>query len=96
MSELVSSVLIVFALAACGTQASDKIGVAECDAYEAKMAACASKVGGNVGDQLTKMRKMMLDAWKKDAANESMRAELAKTCSGAISDMKKQLPQCEW
>ena len=38
MSELVSSVLIVFALAACGTQASDKIGVAECDAYEAKMA----------------------------------------------------------
>jgi uncharacterized protein (DUF885 family) len=87
--------LVVVCLAGCGKH-SDKIGVAECDAYEDKMAACASKIGGDNGEGLTKMRKMMLEAWKKDAESEDTRAYMPKTCNQAVADMKKQFPQCDW
>lgn len=95
MSKPKLCLLLALCLAACGKK-TDKIGVAECDAYEDKMAACASKLGGVNGEGLTKMRKMMLDAWKKDAENADTRKEMPKTCAQAIDDMKKQFPQCDW
>lgn len=97
MKTIACSLFLVAALAACGKKSGgDKIGVDECDAYETKMAACATKVGGNVGDQLTKMRKMMIEPWQKDAKDEASKKDLAKVCTTAIADMKKQLPQCDW
>jgi hypothetical protein len=87
--------LVVVALVACGGK-SDKIGVAECDAYLDKAAACASQVGGATGDSLAKMCAMMADAWKQSAADSAQRDMLPKTCDAAIADAKKQVPQCEW
>ncbi len=89
-------ILAVALLGACGSKKSDSIGVAECDAYETKMAACASKVGGKVGEQLESMRKMMVEPWQKDAKDDSSKKDLPKVCTNAIADMKKQLPQCDW
>ena len=95
MTKTKLTLFLALCLAACGKK-SDKIGVAECDAYEDKMAACASKIGGVNGEGMTKMRKMMLDAWKKDAENAETRKEMPKTCTQAVDDMKKQFPQCDW
>lgn len=89
-------ILAVALLAACGGKKSDSIGVPECDAYEQKMAACAQKVGGKIGDQLESMRKMMIEPWQKDAKDESSKKDLPKVCTNAIADMKKQVPQCDW
>jgi glutamine synthetase len=86
--------LVLVALVACGKP--DKIGVAECDAYLDKAAACATQVGGATGDSLAKMRAMMADAWKQSAADSAQRDMLPKTCEAAIADAKKQVPQCEW
>lgn len=83
--------LVVLAVVAC-TRRSERIGVAECDAYETKMAACADKVGGNVGEQLQTMRRMMRSAWQKDARDP----ELPRVCAAALADMERQLPQCVW
>ena len=91
--SLSRSLVLVLALAACGKKGGgDKLGVPECDAYLDKMAACAAKVGGKTGDQLTKMRNMMAEAWKADLKEPS----LPKVCTGAIDDMRKQAPQCDW
>jgi hypothetical protein len=88
---MVKRLALVLALAACRKE-SARIGIAECDAYQDKMAACAQKVGGSVGVQLDKMRRLMADAWKKDASNK----ELPQVCTSAIGDMQRQLPQCAW
>ena len=95
MTKAKLCLFVVLCLAACSKK-SDKIGVAECDAYEDKMAACASKIGGVNGEGLTKMRTMMLEAWKKDAESEETRTYMPKTCTQAVEDMKKQFPQCAW
>ncbi len=89
---------LVLAAIACGKGKGETIGVAECDDYETKMAACADKVGGNIGDSLTKMRKMMIEPWQKQAgqADDQGKKDMAKVCTDAIKDMKKQVPQCEW
>lgn len=87
---------LALAAAACGKSKSDSIGVAECDAYFAKMAACADKIGGKNGEQLNSMRKMMFESWQKSAADDDQKKALPHTCTSAIADMKKQLPQCEW
>jgi hypothetical protein len=89
-------ILAMALLGACGSKKSESIGVAECDAYETKMAACAQKVGGKVGDQLESMRKMMIEPWQKNAADDNSKGDLPKVCTNAIADMKKQLPQCDW
>jgi len=86
---------LVLAAAACGKK-NASIGVPECDAYETKMAACADKVGGTTGEQLNKMRNMMIEPWQKSAADEAQKKDLPSTCTGAINDMKKQVPQCDW
>ncbi len=93
---MTKALFLVLCLAACSKHPSDKIGVAECDAYEDKMAACASKIGGVNGEGLTKMRKMMLEAWTKDAESAETRKEMPRTCLQAVEDMKKQFPQCDW
>lgn len=92
-------VVLVLSLAACGKKnngGGDKLGIAECDAYLQKMETCAKKVGGKTGEQLTKMRGMMADAWRKDAGNKDVRDSMPSVCSSAIEDMKKQVPSCEW
>ena len=94
-SKLIRVIAFVVAAAACGKGKGDKIGVAECDAYEDKMAACAQKVGGSTGESIERMRKMMLEPWQKQVA-DGHEDGMAKVCTDAIRDMKKQVPQCEW
>ena len=85
------SLVLVLALVAC-TKHPDAIGVADCDAYQSKMAACAEQVGGNVGEQLDKLRWMMRKSWQHDIG----RPDLPGECRAAIADMQRQLPQCAW
>lgn len=87
--------LVLASLAACG-KGDSKLGVAECDAYLDKMAACAKKLGGAEGQQLTRMRDMMSRAWHEEVKNEEMRASMPSVCTTAIADMKKQVPSCDW
>jgi hypothetical protein len=83
-------------VAACGSGGA-KLGIAECDDYLTKMDKCADKVGGATGDQIRKMRDMISKAWQEhDMKDESSKKELPKTCTSAIADMKKQVPQCDW
>jgi len=87
---------IALALLAGACSKPTKLGVAECDAYLDKVAACAAKVGGATGQSLTKMRAMMADAWAQSAADSAHSATLPKTCDAALADAKKQVPQCDW
>lgn len=94
-------VFVLSAAAACSKgggngAGGDKLGVAECDAYLDKMAACATKQGGQTGEQLTKMRNMMAGAWKDSVKDAAQKAEMPKACTTAIADMKKQFPTCDW
>jgi hypothetical protein len=82
---------LVLAVAACSKK-SARIGVAACDAYDDKMAACAQKVGGSVGRQLESVRETMRAAWRAEIRNP----DLPQACVAATSDMQKQLPQCAW
>jgi hypothetical protein len=97
MKNFASAAFVSLSLltAACGGGGS-KLGVPECDDYLTKMDKCAEKVGGANGDQIKKMKDMISKAWAEDAKNDSMKAELGKTCTAAIADMKKQVPQCDW
>jgi hypothetical protein len=79
-----------------GGGGGDNLGVPECDAYLDKMAACAKKSDKTVGDQLTKMRDMMANAWKDSVKDPEQKKEMPKMCTGAIADMKKQFPTCDW
>ncbi len=82
-------------LGGCGGK-SDGIGVAECDAYVQKLSQCADKIGGINGDALRRFSKRMVADWKDSASKPDEKAMLAKTCSEAIADSKKQNPQCDW
>jgi hypothetical protein len=88
---MMKRLVVLLALGACGKK-SARIGIAECDAYQEKMAACAQKIGGSVGQQLDKTSTMMADAWRAETSNK----ELPAVCASAITDMQKQLPQCAW
>ncbi len=74
----------------------DKLGVPECEAYLDKMSACAGKSDKTTGEQLTKMRDMMANAWKDSVKDPEQKKEMPKMCTTAIADMKKQFPNCEW
>jgi len=87
--------LVALMLSACGSK-SDSIGVAECDAYVQKLNQCADKIGGDNGAALKRFSKRMLDDWKGSASKPDEKSMLAKTCSQAIEDSKKQNPQCDW
>jgi hypothetical protein len=84
-----------------GGGSGDKIGVAECDDWIAKMNACAAKNTGMIGDSLKKQVDMMSKAWKEDASKPEMKAELGKTCKQAVQDMavngpKQGITNCDW
>lgn len=96
--SLVASIALALA-AGCGKGGGGgggKLGVAECDAYLDKMAACAAKKGGKTGEQLTKMRDMMANAWRDSAKNADQKGQLPGVCTSAIEDMKKQVADCDW
>jgi hypothetical protein len=94
VSVVVSVVALAVGAGACGK--GDTIGVAECDAYVAKLVACADKVGGQSGESLKRFSKRMVESWKDSASKPEQKEMLAKTCSEAIVDSRKQNPQCEW
>jgi hypothetical protein len=75
---------------------SSGVGVAECDQYLEKVAACGKKIGGQTGESLERSTKMFADAWRDNAKDDSMKDQLPKTCSDATAAAKKQFPQCEW
>lgn len=79
-----------------GGGGGDKLGVPECEAYLDKMAACAAKSDKTTGEQLTKMRDMMANAWKDSVKDPEQKKEMPKMCTSAIADMKKQFPTCDW
>lgn len=69
------------------------IGIPECDDYVAKATACATKLGSK-GDMLKKQTDSIADAWRKDAADSSLKGEMAKTCTQAIEAVKKAYSDC--
>jgi len=104
---MTKNLMFVFALSASvfagcskggdkGGGGGDSLGVAECDAYLDKMAACAKKSDKTTGEQLTKMRDMMANAWKDSVKDPEQKKEMPRVCTTAIADMKKQIPTCDW
>ena len=94
-------VLLAASLSACkkkdGAGGGDGIGVPECDDYLARMDSCAKKLGEKKGgEQLTKMANMMRDSWSKDVKDAEMKKSMPDACKGAIKDMAKQMPECDW
>ena len=93
---LLMCVLSAAALAgACGG-GKKKVGVASCDEFIAKERACGEKIGGDQGTGLEKQADMMIDVWSTDAKNKDAAGSLADTCSEALADAAKNLPQCDW
>ena len=102
MKVMVLAILVAASVAACkkkdggGGGCGGESGVAECDDYLAKMDACAKKLGDKGGEGITKMANMMRGSWKDDVKDAAKKAEMPATCRGAIKDMKKQMPDCDW
>src|SRR4051812_25544913 len=97
------ALLLIAAAPACkkGGGGGDKIGVAECDDWIAKMNACAAKNTGMIGDSLKKQVDMMSKAWKEDASKPEMKDALGKTCKEAVQNMatngpKQGITNCDW
>ena len=97
---LVLSVLLAASITACGKKkdggGGGATGVAECDEYLTRMDACAKKMEGKGGEQLTKMADMMRKSWAEDVKNEEMKKSMPDGCKKAIKDMAKQMPDCDW
>lgn len=102
LKMVVLALSLAASVAACkkkdggGGGGGGETGVPECDDYLAKMDACAKKLGDKGGEGLTKMANMMRGSWKDDVKNEQMKKEMPSTCTKAIQDMKKQMPDCDW
>lgn len=89
-------VCALLVMAACGSKSGgggSAIGVPECDDYVAKATACASKLGAK-GDGLKRQTTSIADAWRKQAADSSMKAEMGKTCTDAIAAAKQAYADC--
>ena len=97
---MVLAVLLAGSITACGKKkdggGGGATGVAECDDYLSKMAACAKKMEGKGGEQLTKMADMMAKSWAEDVKNEEMKKAMPDACKKAVKDMAKQMPDCDW
>lgn len=97
---MVLAVLLAGSVTACkkkdGGGGGGATGVAECDDYLTRMDACAEKMKGKGGEQLTKMANMMRDSWKEDVKNEEMKKSMPEGCKKAVKDMAKQMPDCDW
>jgi hypothetical protein len=78
------------------TGAGDKVGVAECDEYIAKLDACMSKVPeaqrAMVKTNLDTMRK----TWKDAASTPQGKAGLATGCKAALDSAKQSYSYCAW
>ncbi len=98
LKTMVLAVALVASIAACKKKdgGGDSLGVPECDDYLAKMDACAKKLGDKGGEGLTKMANMMRGSWKDDVKDAEKKSAMPMVCRGAIKDMKKQMPDCDW
>ena len=74
----------------------DKIGVAECDEYIAKLEACLSGAPeaskGMIKSNLDTMKKQ----WKDAAATPQGKAGLATGCKAALDAAKQSYSYCKW
>lgn len=99
IKTVVLALLLAASLGACKKKGGDSggsLGVPECDDYLARMDACAKKMAGKGGEQLTKMADMMRKAWKDDVKDAEKKKAMPDGCKGAIKDMAKQMPECDW
>ncbi len=81
------------------TASADKIGVAECDDYIAKVNAClSSKVPESARAAFKTSMDSSMKAWKAAAATPQGKAGLAAGCKQATETMKASLStyNCEW
>ena len=79
--------------------AGDKVGVAECDDYIAKMRACLDdKVTGPARDTFTKAFDDSMKAWKEAASTDAGKAGLATGCKAALDAAKTSMSayNCVW
>jgi hypothetical protein len=76
----------------------DKVGVAECDDYIAKMEACLSKLPGAAKEQYEKAFDQTRKAWRDAAANPQSKAALAQGCKAATDSAKASMKSfsCEF
>jgi hypothetical protein len=74
----------------------DKVGVAECDEYIAKLEACMSSAPeasrGMIKTNLDTMRKQ----WKDAAATPQGKSGLAVGCKTALDTAKQSYSYCKW
>src|SRR5436853_6038956 len=70
------------------TAAGDKVGVAECDDYLAKLEACVGKMPAAAKEQYDKTMETTRKSWRDMAANPQGKAGLAAACKQA-TDMAK-------
>ncbi len=99
MTKLISmlTLALVLSTAACSKKGGGaNVGVAECDEFLTKLAACGDKIGGNIGDSLQRTVKQFGPIWADNAKDDSMKADLPKSCTSAQNDAKKTYPQCAW
>jgi hypothetical protein len=69
------------------------IGVANCDAYFAKMNKCANKMGGAGGESMKSAMKQAADGMKQAASNPAARSSLDSSCKQML-DALAQNPAC--
>ncbi len=97
MTKLISMLALVLSSAACSKKGGgSNVGVPECDEFLTKLAACGDKIGGNIGDSLHRTVAQFGPIWADNAKDDSMKAELPKSCASAMKDAKKTYTQCEW
>jgi hypothetical protein len=74
---------------AASTAAGDKIGVAECDDYLAKVDDCVTnKVPAAAREQYAASIKQTRDSWRGLAANPQTRSSLAAACKQAVESAR--------
>ena len=85
--------------AAAASSDFDKIGVAECDEYVAKYAACIKKMPSAAQGTAMQGLKTQVSAWKQAASNDAAKAALATGCKQALEAVKGGMGKaynCEW
>lgn len=95
---LMLSLACALVLTACGGSGSnnsnasagsgDKIGVAECDDYLAKMQACLTKLPAQAKQTWDSSYQQYKDQWRKAASTAEGRAQLAQGCKTAMESAK--------
>ncbi|MBC7930647.1 MAG: hypothetical protein H7Z38_08770 [Rubrivivax sp.] len=80
------------------TTSADKIGVAECDEYIAKVETCLGKVPAAGQAAVKSSLDMMRKAWRDAAATPQGKAGLATGCKAALDQAKTTMGSygCSW